>query len=263
MALDQIPPWLDVTPGLFVNAMHSGAQVGAELAGQGLHGRQIDLQADAQDKDFQLARQKQAAQESQFGQKLGVEMSESEADRALKERLAKSQQDYANKKFSTQTGLDEAALNLRGAQLDLQNKHEQFQEVAKQTAAKKTSDIASAASDFWKDVSDGMTSQEAITKNPQAGFDPAVRQHISQDAVAARQHQPGVKETVRMNRGRPQGSSITGDPDDPKFKEAMDKLNQKPGAGSLTEEKAREFLDRAGGDKDKARQLAKEAGYSF
>lgn len=83
--------------------------------------------------------------------------------------------------------------------------------------------------------------------------------------IAEVQKDPGLLDQV-WNAGAAAASKVPGapkvDPAKPKFGGSAVRFKPK-GGKPLTKEKAQQFLQQAGGDKNKARALAKQAGYTF
>lgn len=266
MALDTIPPWLNITPGLYLSAMEGGARAGEAAAG-------LDERKRESNQEFTLNSQRLAQQQENqgreldlAGQKLTTGIQESAAERALRERLMKSQQDFNQKKFDVGTQLDSASLGVRRATLDLQREKANLAETKQTHDLEQKSQIDDDASGFWSDVASKTPADVLAQKHPLALKRKDIQQYLTQHAIAERQSAvqtarqktpmetvelaPDTGQVISRKRTGPVGSPLLG----------------VPGEGSpknLTKDQAKKFLDQSGGDKEKARELAKDAGYDF
>lgn len=160
MALDQIPPWLDVHPRDFVSAMESGARAGEAAAS--LDQRAQESAAETALKRQQLAQQSALRQDdSGFQQqKFTAELSESAADRAMKERLAGQQQRFNADKFNVGVGLDTANLGIRQQNEARADRALKDRERDALNKLKLTADNAVRASSFGQDLSETKTKED-------------------------------------------------------------------------------------------------------
>jgi hypothetical protein len=175
MALDQIPPWLDVHPRDFVAAMESGARAGEAAAS--LDQRAGESAADNALKARQLSQQ-QADREAQQGieqQKLDAGLQESAADRALKEKLSGQEMALNAAKFGVGTGLDVANLNLRKLAEDRQESRLKLAENTAQQKAQLNADKAVRQASFISKLNDADSVEKLnkfASENAEALADP-------------------------------------------------------------------------------------------
>jgi hypothetical protein len=110
MAIDSIPPWLNVAPGDFTQAMEAGTRAGLELTN-------IRQRGDIAANELAERHDENQAQQSLAQQKLGIEQQESAAERALRQNLQQHAQELAQQKFGTQVALREAGQQIQNARL--------------------------------------------------------------------------------------------------------------------------------------------------
>lgn len=184
MAIDSIPPWLDVTPGMFVGAAEAGARAGTALAEQSQRAGEFASEMAFKNRSLDQSAQESAAERELQQQKLASGLSESAAERALREKLSTRAQELSQSRFDVGTALDQARLGVQGAALQLRTRQEALVEKTKQAAADSASKVHDAASQFFAGIASGKKPRDLLSLYPEASKDPGVRQLVGEDFKA-------------------------------------------------------------------------------
>lgn len=184
MALGSIPPWLDVTPGMFVGAAEAGARAGTALAEQSQRAGEFSSEMALKNRSLDQSAAESAAERDLQEQKLTSGLAESGKERALQEKLSTRAQDLAQNRFNVGTALDQAHLGVQNAQLQLRGRQLDLAEKTKQAAADSASKVHDAASEFFAGIARGEKPRDLLSRNPLASKDPGVRQLVGEDFKA-------------------------------------------------------------------------------
>jgi hypothetical protein len=222
MAIDSIPPWLNVNPDMAVQALEAGARTG-------LASSEADQRAasEARGLDFEK-------------QKLTATLGESAADRALREKLTTKAATISQNRFDTQTAMDRAVLQLRQSALQLQQaKQAHLEQIQKENNVQKSA-IDADASEFWKDSADGSDPKTLAEKHPLALKRKDIQAFLAQQAMAERSKK-GVTRRVETSptSGRIEKNEFSGPANDPGWSALSNSIPKKaftydPSSGSLT-----------------------------
>lgn len=106
-----------------------------------------------------------------------------------------------------------------------------------------------------------MPAQNASMKDPVSGLTPYQVQQLILAKARLKDEEDSRKITDTMRENSPDYKMAIADRSESGDEASADASSN--GSKQLDADTARQFLQRAGGDKDKARQMAKDAGYSF
>ncbi len=175
MALGEIPPWLNVSPSLFLQATEAGNRArlgGAELeerqreslANEANQSARLGLQRLSMNKDLGLAEQREGFNEDLSNRKLAMSQQETDADRELKRELALNAQNVAQKRFDIQTGIQQASLDLRRSQ-------DMFQNSLKTLAVDRMAKAKDAEAEILQDYDPDKPLSPMLADHPEAMAD--------------------------------------------------------------------------------------------
>jgi hypothetical protein len=184
MALGSIPPWLDVTPGMFVGAQEAGARAGTALAEQAQHAGEFAQEMALKNRSLDQSAAESASERALQEEKLKASLGEGTAERALKEKLSTQAQTLSQNRFNVGTALDQAHLGVQQAALQLRSRQADLVEKTKQAAADSAAKVHDAASEFFAGIARGEKPRDLLGKNPLASKDPGVRQLVGEDFKA-------------------------------------------------------------------------------
>ena len=285
MALGGLPPWLNVQPSDFVHAAAAGATLGHAIADS-------TMRAWEEQARMRMAAQEAAANREQHAQQLAVDnaMARLAADRLEAYR----QSEIANRK--AELGLQEKGLGLRGEGLDIQRQRAEDALTLGQgrlAESKERESDRQAQRDFMNEFrksqleaiqearkraldlrEQGLTKERPVmTKISADEFGPELSGPIDSPEIVnrlklrdAKKSAPGALDKIYnyFTGHTPTPLAVTGSiPMNPVYPNDNSVAAPPPSSIPLTRDKASEFLKQANGDKDKARKLAKDAGYTF
>lgn len=212
-------------------------------------------------------------------QRLQAENVRTQAEAQARAATLKREQTMQQQELATRTAYQQAQIGLKKQQLD---------QVAQMNAAK-TKAAAAKLQDqhgFATDIAGGMNIEQALFRHPTLSTpQAAIAAHkdsldLGQQRLdLSRQRLEDAQQNFEARQNKPQKigthRTITTDPNNPNVSSTDERdVFGTPGGGKplspptasqgkLTKEKASEFIKLANGDKDKARKLAKDAGYDF
>lgn len=196
-----IVPWLQVTPRDYLSAAEAGARARDAAASLSERAQEAGQEQNLQSAKFQFAQQ------------------ESAAERALRESLAKRQQDVANARFQQNLDLRKQAVDIRQQALELQRSKDAAGDILKTHATKTLADGKDDAAKAFSEWTPGDPIGPLVTKHPAAmedkDFAAFVMRERAEEAAAARakaaqQATKALKdEPVTVNTKLPFGSKST------------------------------------------------------
>jgi len=288
VAFDSLPPWIaGITPNLFSQALQAGARVGLELTDQSIRAQamaqaQMDRQAAAQERAERAAERQREFEASRLldVQRLGQQVKHQAAIEANQTAQESRLLDYQQGLLGIrQQEADQAAQPVAPSLVDLGGG---AKGVVMGKSYHPLSPSASATRHELGEVIpvvDKTTETllgNVITTGPNTGrFEKA-------EGITLTAPQQVQVERARMSviNAELQNVDRLGMKEDEQNEfiksrmEALQDVNSKllnlskgrpriGGNKSLTREQAMDFFQRAGGDKDKARQMARDAGFDF
>src|SRR5579872_2537046 len=247
-----LPPWLDVSPGLFVGAAEAGNRNALERQNQMQAAQQAGMER--QQQAAALAAQQKLAQQKldqttaenaadralQIGmekskegietKKLAQEAAESAAEIASREKISGQQQNFELKKFQSGLDLDQAAQRLNQSKFD-------FEKAQKEHVATNLAAAKKAAADILGSFDPNKPIGPLLSTHPEAAQDKDfmsfAKSHDTQLAIRDRQmeaakakQQGGLKRTATVHGGKIMEEKITGGVDDPGW-QALEKNSTK------------------------------------
>lgn len=171
-----LPPWLNVSPQLFLQAAESGGSQGTQIASLRQQALEQDASRQAQAEEMGLRLQQTRANEAMIN--VARQNAEARQGRALDIKtqqgaatLALKQQDLAQK-----ANLSTTSSGLRAGELAQRTKFNQYQ-IDKHQADVDALDASNAeASDAYQAIQNGSTYRKELLKNPNLGNNKGFRQ---------------------------------------------------------------------------------------
>jgi hypothetical protein len=231
-----LPPWLNVEPSFFSQALEAGARTGLGLADARLRAETLAAaQAERQSRDQERADQA-AERAAEFDATRLLNMQK------LAQDAAQLQQQTAHQSAleAAQAAQESRLLNYQTGQLGLGQERNRITDLANASRLAQAQNALDLRAKHYGE----------LEKHNQAVLD-------LQTEKANKEKEPTVTKNIFAPGNEfMQIGSIRG---------TLNQLGM-PGAGTgkpLSREQATEFLRQADGDKDKARKLARDAGYTF